>query len=108
MSIWATTFALDDDGHGRPRHYHGSHILPITEDPRDGSVQLAEIPSHITRDGRDDAPDDDQPWPWARLSIDTADGSADVVLDPGQARALAAALLAWADRAGPGEPAGPR
>ena len=118
MSIWATILVLDDDhtdtctawqqpdltlrlyhptgpcGCGRPNQpyrYRGSHILPAPDDPRGGSVQLAEVPSHITRDGRDDVPADDTPWPWLRLS--TTDP--DTILNPPQARQLADALTGW-------------
>ncbi|MET8978535.1 hypothetical protein ABZX85_23245 [Streptomyces sp. NPDC004539] len=99
MSIYATIATLDPASHpdspGRPHRYQGSHILPSGDDPREGDVQLAEIPSHITRDGRDDQPEDDAPWPWLRLSIDDAD----VILDPATARYLAEQLTDWADRA---------
>ena len=90
MSIYATIAAL-----GRPYRYQGSHILPTDDDLRDGDVQLAEVPSHITRDGRNDQPEDDNPWPWLRLSVNDAD----VILDPAQARYLAEQLADWADRA---------
>lgn len=101
MSIWATSFGLANDPAGLPRLYRGSHIVPTPDDPRDDEdVQLAEIPFHVTRDDRDDAPEDGRPWPWARLSV----GVEDVVIDPAQARALAAALTAWADHADPGQP----
>ena len=102
MSIYATIATLNPDDHpdgpGRPHEYQGSHILPNTDSPRGGDIQLAEIPSHITRDGRDDQPEDGAPWPWLRLSVD-AYYSADVVLDVAQARYLAEQLSDWADRA---------
>lgn len=99
MSIYATIVNLGPDaypdGPERPYRYQGSHHLPYHDDLRDGDIQLAEIPSHITRDGRDDQPEDGAPWPWLRLSVDDAD----VILDPANARYLADQLTDWADRA---------
>lgn len=107
MSIYGSIEGIGGDGDpehlGQPWVYQGSHILPAEDDPRDGVIGLAEIPSHITRDGRDDQPEDRHPWPWLRLSVDTRDSTADVVLDPAQARYLAAQLAAWADDADGGE-----
>lgn len=107
MSIYATIASLDPDDHpdgpGRPYHYQGSHLLPHDDDERAGDIQLAEIPSHITRDERDDQPEDMHPWPWLRLSVDTQDSAADVILDVAQARYLAGQLTAWADDADPPE-----
>lgn len=98
MSIYASLPGIStDDDHGPPWTYRGSHILPADTDPRGGSVGLAEIPGHITRNGRDDGPDDDRPWPWLRLSIDTQPDDPAVILNPAQARHLAAQLTAWAD-----------
>lgn len=91
MSIWCTISDLE----GNPPYvYQGSHILPADDDPRDGSVQLAEVPSHITRDGRDDQPEDGVPWPWVRLSVDQAD----VVLNRGQVRELWESMGAWLEQ----------
>jgi hypothetical protein len=105
MSIYATIATLDPDdnpdGPGLPYRYLGSHLLPHEDDPRHGDIQLAEIPSHITRDGRDDQPEDGAPWPWVRLSVDTPDGGVDLVLDIAQARYLAEQLTDWANRAAP-------
>jgi hypothetical protein len=104
VSIYATFTTLDPTDHpttpGLPYQYLGSHILPTEDGPRDGDVQLAEIPSHITRDGRDDQPEDGRPWPWLRMSVDAyaTGASADVVLDVAQARYLAGQLTDWADR----------
>lgn len=96
MSIWASTFDLEDNP---PYAYQGSHILPSTNDPRveaDLAVALAQVPSHITRDGRDDRPEDGEPWPWLRLSV----GMEDQVLDRAQVTELHAALGAWLERTG--------
>ncbi|MFD8899848.1 hypothetical protein [Streptomyces ardesiacus] len=96
MSIWASSFDLEDNP---PYAYQGSHILPSTDDPRveaDLTVALAQVPSHITRDGRDDQPEDGAPWPWLRLSV----GMEDQVLDRGQVAAVYEALGAWLRRTG--------
>jgi hypothetical protein len=74
------------------------------EDTRAGSVGLALIPGHITRDGRDDQPDDSRPWPWLRLSVDTQPDDPAVILNPAQARHLAEQLTAWADQAEGAQP----
>lgn len=100
MSIYASISGLsDDDEAGPPWTYQGSHILPTEEDTRGGSVGLAFIPGHITRDGRDDQPDNSRPWPWLRLSVDTRPEDPAVILNPTQARHLAEQLTAWADQA---------
>lgn len=101
MSIYASLPGIDaDEPCGLPWQYQGSHVLPAEGDPRGGSIGLAEIPSHITRDRRDDQPEDGTPWPWARLSIDAGDGHAAAVITPTQARHLAAQLTDWADSTG--------
>lgn len=93
MSIWASSFDLEDNP---PYAYQGSHVLPDHDDRRDDGevLQLAEVPSHITRDGRDDQPEDGAPWPWLRLSL----YAEDLVLNREQAAALHEALGAWLAR----------
>lgn len=96
MSIWASIFDLEDHP---PYVYQGSHILPCpgnTPREKGDAVQVAQIPSHITRDGRDDAPEDGVPWPWLRLSVLPED----VVLDRSQVAELHAVLGAWLDATG--------
>lgn len=93
MSVWATIMDLEDDP---PYRYQGSHILPSEGDPRDGVVQLAEVPSHITRDGRDDQPEDGVPWPWLRLSVNQVDA----VLSRSQARQVYESIGAWLEQTG--------
>lgn len=88
MSIWGTICDLEDDP---PYVYQGSHVLPSEDDRRDGVVQLAEVPSHITRDGRDDQPEDGTPYPWLRLSVNQAD----VVLHARQVREAYEVMGAW-------------
>ena len=102
MSIYASVDGISDDDDpaiGPPWRYLGSHILPAEEDPRGGSIGLAAIPSHITRNGRDDQPEDGTPWPWLRLSLDDCGPDPCVILNPALARHLAAQLNDWADDA---------
>ncbi len=96
MSIYGTIFDLEDNP---PYAYLGSHVLPHETDGRDSTctVQLAEIPSHITRDGRDDQPEDGVPWPWLRLSL----GQEDTVLDRDQVAAMHEAMGVWLEQTAP-------
>jgi hypothetical protein len=102
VSIYASIEGIGD--HGDPEHlgapwvYQGSHIVPREDGPRAGAVGLAVIPSHITADARDNSPEGGPPWPWLRLNLDVAGDDPTVLLDPGQARFLAAQLVHWADR----------
>ncbi|MBE4735734.1 hypothetical protein [Streptomyces caniscabiei] len=110
MSIYASIEGIGGDGDpehlGQPWTYRGSHLTPAEDDPRDGAVGLALIPSHITADARDDQPADGPPWPWLRLDL-TVDGDDPCVLiNPAQARHLAEQQHAWADQADPPEFAG--
>ncbi|WP_093803963.1 hypothetical protein [Streptomyces sp. Wb2n-11] len=100
MSVYGSIPGVDaEEECGPPWVYLGSHILPADEDPRGGQITLAEIPSHITRDGRDDQPEDGVPWPWLRVSVDPDDRTCEptILLNPKQARHLADQLTAWAD-----------
>jgi hypothetical protein len=105
VSIYASIEGLGDHGDpehlGQPWAYQGSHVTPREDGPRDGSVGLAVIPSHITADGRDDQPSDGPPRPFLRLNLDVPGDDPTVLLDPAQARFLAAQLTTWADRAEP-------
>jgi hypothetical protein len=107
VSIYAPIEGLGD--HGDPEHlghpwtYQGSHILPAEDGPRDGVIGLAEIPSHVTRDGRDDQPEDGTPWPWLRLHLAVDGDDPCALINPAQARHLAEQLAAWADRVDPPE-----
>lgn len=95
MSIFASLAAPDDDQHeddcaqwekngdvwdisdrpcdcGQPNAplvYQGSHVLPSSDDVRGGDVDIALIPSHITRDGRDNRSEDEGPWPYLRFGV---------------------------------------
>lgn len=87
-----------------PYRYHGSHILPSEGDPRGGSVGLALIPSHITRDGRDDQPADGTPWPWLRVSVDVRALDPAAVLNRAQVQYLRDQLTNWLDSTEPNPP----
>lgn len=96
----------DDEQAGELTRYQGSHMLPAEDDPRGGHIGLAEIPSHITRDGRGDQPEDGASWPWLRLHVaDVPPDDPCVILTPAQARHLAAQLTGWADSAAHDGPA---
>lgn len=102
MSIYASIPGIDADAPcGPPWIYKGSHILPADDDPRGGEISLALIPSHITRDGRDDAPENGRPWPWLRLYVDLPGDDPTILINPQQARHLAQQLTDWADSAEP-------
>lgn len=98
MSVWGTIWSADDlEDRGAPIAYRGSHVLPSEGDPRCGSVDLAEVPPHITRDGRDDGPEDEwTPWPFLRLGV----GVECAVLDEALARSLYEALGGWLEQRG--------
>jgi hypothetical protein len=113
VSIYASIEGIGGDGDpehlGQPWQYAGSHILPTEDGPRGGGIGLAIIPSHISRDGRDDQPEDEAPWPWLRFSAegrDANEGYVDLIINPAQARHLAEQLATWADQADPPEFAG--
>jgi hypothetical protein len=91
----------DPDDLDAPIIYQGSHVLPADSSPRAGSVELALIPSHITRDGRDDRPEDEKPWAWLRLSVGAhastygGGGDATVLLTVRQATRLRDSISEW-------------
>ena len=74
-----------------PFVYQGSHVLPTDTDERGGTVDLALIPHHITRDGRDDRGENEGPWPWLRLGVNEST----VILDRGQVKQIVGELKWW-------------
>jgi hypothetical protein len=103
VSIWASFCIMDGDCGDPPRpiRYQRSHILPSLDDDRAGHFDLALIPGFITRDGRDDGPEDnDQCWPYLRVSLSEVDDTADVtaVLDVDQVAYLRDQLDVWLNR----------
>jgi hypothetical protein len=93
-----------------PIVYQGSHVLPSDTARRGGGIDVAAIPDHITRDGRDDAPEGALK-DWLRLSVDSEDsderydgrvyvpgGRAVVVLTRPQVERLRDTLTEWLDR----------
>lgn len=89
---------------GSPWIYQGSHLLPAVGDPRGGSVDIAAIPNHITRDGQDDG--HEGLHDWLRLSVEADErtygggGYGEVVLNRPQVEALKEGLANWLDRSG--------
>lgn len=80
-----------------PVIYEGSHVLPSKRSKRGGTISLGAIPSCITRDGRDDAPEGNW-WPWLRLSVDGVGEETDtVLLTADQVEQLRNALTCWLD-----------
>jgi hypothetical protein len=80
-----------------PIQYLGSHILPTDNDRRGGYLSLGAIPLHITRDGRDDGPEDGW-WPWLRLSVSAKECGGDldtVLLTRRQVEGFRDALNEW-------------
>lgn len=101
MSIYCTRLILDDTWgeHQSPLVYRRSHVLPHPSDKRGGSLETAHIPGFITRDGRDDQPEDERVWPFMRVSLTGEGGEPDtVVLDADQVRALRDDLDEWLRR----------
>jgi hypothetical protein len=81
---------------GSPYVYQGSHVLPATNDPRGGWVEIAAIPNHITRDGRDDGAEGKHDW--LRVTVgETLDQQGRVLLDRAQVEALRNTLTEWLD-----------
>jgi hypothetical protein len=107
VSIYASIEGIGGDGDpehlGQPWQYDGSHVLPAEDGLRGGSIGLALIPSHITRDGRDDQPEDGRPWPWLRLHLVVDSDDPCVLINPAQARHLAEQQHTWADEVDPPE-----
>ena len=80
-----------------PIQYQGSHVLPSNRDKRDGDFGIAAIPSHITRNGRDDKPENGKWYPWLRVHL--SDGHEDaVILTKKQVEKLRDALIDWLKR----------
>ena len=81
--------------------YGGSHILP-GEQPADGHAEIALIPGHIERDGREDEqpPDDQTPWPYLRLGVGSPEGRCTVVLSEQHVKALHESLTYWLEARG--------
>ena len=94
MSIYCSDLTFDgDEGTKRPIIYQGSHILPSNKDKRGGEFGVSAIPSHITRDGRDNKPEG-QWHPWLRVHL-RADTGNTIVLTSKQVEALRDALNRW-------------
>jgi hypothetical protein len=88
---------------GSPIAYQGSNVLPSDGDKRDGLLGLAAIPSHITRDGRDDKPEGGAWYPWLRVGL-SAGRNNTILLTSEQVRELRDALDLWLDHIPPTAP----
>lgn len=79
-----------------PLVYRGSHILPSMEDERGGDVDIALIPGHVFREGRESEqpPDDETPWPYLRFGVN----GERVVLDTAGVQRVADTLNRWLSR----------
>jgi hypothetical protein len=91
------TFSVDDSKEctcgACPVLFQGSHVLPSNRDKRGGCIMLAGIRGHITRNGKDDGPENE--WhPWLRLSVFEL-GSDSVVLTRKQAEKLRDSITKW-------------
>lgn len=77
MSLYCSfgMFGVDPEDYPAPLVYQGSHVMPTTDSPRGGSVDLGYLPGFITHEGRDragtpgDQAGDEGVWPWLRLSV---------------------------------------
>lgn len=120
MSIWQSTVDIGttddwpDDFDGSVRTYADgwSNHYPTDDVELPAAVGLAQLAPHCVPGHLEDAYDEDgedgRPGPWLRMHMLTQsrrrdddgpripDGST-VLLNPDSARALAAALMAWAD-----------
>ena len=97
MSIYQSYLTFDgDEDTKRPIRYEGSHVLPHSKSKRAGELGIAAIPSHITRNGKDDAPEGR--WhPWLRVHIQAV-GDNTVVLTKDQVEELRDALTKWLEQ----------
>jgi hypothetical protein len=94
----------------QPIVYEGSHVLPSDDDRRGGTIELAEIPQHIAREGRNDAPEGALK-DWLRLGVWSGEsteqhngapyvaaGDATVILTREHVTELRDALTGWLER----------
>lgn len=82
-----------------PIQYLGSHVFPTDKDKRVGVFGLAAIPSHITRNGKDNGPECNGWHPWLRISLDIDKNShGAIVITRKQAEKLRDALSNFIDR----------
>jgi hypothetical protein len=100
VSIYCSLLGFPQERELGPLKYQGSHVLPNDKDKRAGDFGIAAIPRFITRDGRDNKPEDDMWHPWLRVHIfDGHQGS--VILTRKQVERLRDALNNWLERTPP-------
>lgn len=86
MSIFCSMKGIGDEWDSKPSHrplrYRGSHIFPSAKDEHGGSVDLAYIARHITRDRKDNRSEKSPLHPWLRfgVSVDNQSSGETVVL----------------------------
>jgi hypothetical protein len=80
-----------------PLLYQGSHVLPSDDDPKGGCIEIASIPDHITREGRDDAPEGALK-DWLRFGVYTAEDDVTLVLTRRHVEFLRDQLTGWLER----------
>lgn len=89
-----------------PIVYRGSHILPADTDLRGGSVDLAQIPGWIYREGQPPIDETgERHWPWLRLWVASGEGTdelkpghAAVVLDRAHVQEIHTYLGEWLEQ----------
>jgi len=104
VSIYATWLCIDDDDeHGEPWVYEGSHILPQETDLRGGWLEFGAIPDHIEREGVPGGKEGERK-DWCRIGIgeyvtmqqrQAVPGEATVILHREQVRELRDTLSQW-------------
>lgn len=80
MSIFCSMKGIGDDFDSKPGHrplrYRGSHIFPSAKDGHAGSIDLAFIARHISRDRKDNRSEDAPLHPWLRFGLSRENGGA--------------------------------
>jgi len=80
-----------------PILYQGSHVFPSNKDKRGGDIGFAAIPRHITRNRKNNGPENGIWHPWLRFHI--YGGVEDsVILTRAQVVKLRDALNIWIER----------
>lgn len=78
-----------------PLKYHHSGRFPDEADRAEAAVDLAMIPSHISKDGKDENLEDGPPHPYLRFGVHDDGGGATVILTEAQVRKVHDQLSWW-------------
>jgi len=82
-----------------PIKYQGSHVLPSNKDERGGDLGFAAIPSHITRNRKDNGAENG--WlPWLRFHLNGGYQDS-LILTRKQVTELRDCLNVWMDKSAP-------